>query len=263
MRFLAILATLTFLLLPAAARAQTQQEPLAETNFVITVKAKDAKFIGTAVGGAMVVVRDRRSGDILIQGRTLGGTGDTKKIMESGYARDAVLVDDKTAKFQFTLELTEPTPVTISATGPLDQHQAAATVSEDMILIPAKDYTTGNGIMLELPGMAVDVTEPPVNSMIKLDPEKPVKLTASVQKMCGCPATPGTPWDPKRYDVEVRIYKDDLYIMTATLEYAGTPGIYSQNVKIPVPGIYRLVVTAFDRETKEAGMDGTSFTLTQ
>lgn len=262
MRFLATLATIAVLLLSAAAHAQTQQEPIVETNFVVTVKAKDAKFVGTAVGGAMIVIRDRRSGDILIQGRTLGGTGDTKKIMEQGWVRDAVAVDDKTAKFQFTLELTEPVPVTISATGPLDQHQATATVSQDMILIPAKDYTTGNGIMLELPGIAVDVTEPAVNSRLKLDPKNPVKLTANVQKMCGCPVTAGTPWNPERYDVEVRIYKDDLYIMSAALAYAGTPGVYSQNVSIPVPGIYRLVVTAFDRVTKEAGMDGTSFTLT-
>ena len=60
MRFLAILATIAFLVLPAAAQAQGRD---GETNFVVTVKAKDAKFVGTAMGGAQVIIRDRRSGD--------------------------------------------------------------------------------------------------------------------------------------------------------------------------------------------------------
>ena len=260
MRFLAILATIAFLVLPAAAQAQGRD---GETNFVVTVKAKDAKFVGTAMGGAQVIIRDRRSGDILVQGRTYGGTGDTKKIMDGDLKRDAVLVDENTAKFQFSMEIIEPIPVTISATGPLDQPQASATVSEDTILIPGKDYTQGNGIMLELPGFAVDILDPPANSSAKLDPEKPVPILVNVLKMCGCHIAPGSPWPLERYDVEVRIYKDDIFVTSAGLKYADKPGAYSHNIKIPLPGTYRLIVTAFDRVTKEAGMDATSFTLTE
>jgi hypothetical protein len=63
--------------------------------------------------------------------------------------------------------------------------------------------------------------------------------------------------------VEVRIYKDDIFITSAALEYSGKPGLYGQNIKIPKAGTYRLVVTAFDKVTKEAGLDAASFTLTQ
>lgn len=260
MRFLAILATLAFLTIPSAVQAQ---DHVAETNFTVTVKAKDAKFVGTAMGGAQVVIRDRRSGDILVQGRTFGGTGDTAKIMDGGTKRDAVIVDENTAKLQFSMEIFEPVPVTISATGPLDQPQAAATVSHDMILIPGKDYTQGNGIMLELPGFAVDILDPPTNMNIKFDAAKPVPLSVNVMKMCGCHIAPGTPWPPERYDVEVRIYKDDIFITSAALEYGGKPGMYGQNIKVPKAGTYRLVVTAFDKVTKEAGLDAASFTLTE
>lgn len=263
MRFPVIIATILALAIPLPAFAQKQQERSAETNFTITVKARDAKFVGTAMGGAQVIIRDRRSGDILVQGRTLGGTGDTQKIMDGALKRDAVIVDDNTAKFQFSMELFEPLPVTITATGPLDQPQATASVSEDTVLIPGKDYTHGNGIMMELPGFAVDILDPPANASVKLAPDKPVPVSVNVLKMCGCHIVPDSPWPPERYEVEVRIYKDDIFITSAALEYRGKPGLYGQDIKIPLPGTYRLVVTAFDKATKEAGMDATGFTLTQ
>jgi len=260
MRFLTIFAMSTFLFFMPVAQAQ---ELVPDTNFVITVKARDAKFVGTAMGGALVTIRDRRTGDILIHGNTSGGTGDTKKIMSDKPARDAILVDDDTAKLQFSLEIFEPIPVTISATGPVGQAQASITVSEDMILIPGKDYTQGNGIMLELPGFAVDVLNPPINAKIKLDPKKPVPLHVNIVKMCGCHIAPNTPWPPERYEVDAHIYVDDIYIKSFPMEYKGQASQFIKNIQIPDTGTYRLIVTAFDKVTKEAGMDATSFTLTE
>lgn len=236
----------------------TQARAAAETNFVVTVKARDAKFIGTAAGGAQVIIRDRRTGDIIASGTTYGSTGDTALLMADSHKRDAVLMSDGSARYEFSLEFWEPTPVTISATAPLAQPQSMVTVSEDMILIPGKDYTSGNGIMLELPGFAVDVTSPIPNQKFKLDPDVPVTLEANVMKLCGCLVEEGTPWPPERYEVEAHIYKDNLFITTAPLAYSGEPGIYTTNLKIPMTGIYRLLVTAFDPQTKEAGMDVTT-----
>ena len=52
-----------------------------QTNVIIRAKSKDAKFIGTKMGGAMVVVRDSETGKVLAEGLTAGSTGDTGKIM--------------------------------------------------------------------------------------------------------------------------------------------------------------------------------------
>lgn len=269
MRFLPLLAV-SFLLLSSAAQAQQPAAPakpaapdnVIETNFAVTVKARDGLFIGSPAGGAEIVIRDRRTGDIIVHGATYGGAGDAGRLMTDTHKRDEVLVDKDTAKFQFSIEIFEPTPVTVSATGPLGQGQSLATVSEDMILIPGKDYTAGNGIMLELPGFAVDVLDPPAGTAAKLDPKNPIQVAANVLKMSGDPVAPGTKWDPARYEVEMRVYKGDVFVAMAPMQYGDKPGLFAQNLKLPSPGLYRVVVTAFDKETKEAGMDSSFFTMT-
>ena len=68
-------------------QAHAQRQLMAqtsETNFVVTVKAKDSKFIGTAAGGARVIIRDQRTGDIIANGITAGGTGDTDAVVNPG-----------------------------------------------------------------------------------------------------------------------------------------------------------------------------------
>jgi hypothetical protein len=270
MRLLPLLAV-SFLLLSPPAQAQAPAAPvkvtppdnIIETDFAVTVKARDGMFVGSAAGGAEIVIRDRRTGDIIVHGTAYGGSGDPAKLGAETRKRGEVLVDKDTAKFQFSIEIFEPTPVTVSATGPLGQGQALATVSEDMILIPGKDYTAGNGIMLELPGFAVDVLDPPAGTTAKLDPKKPIQVAANVLKMSGDPLAPGTRWDPARYEVEARVYKGDVFVALVPMEYGGKPGLFGQNLKLPSPGLYRVVVTAFDRETKEAGMDSSFFTMAQ
>ena len=247
--------------LTAQANAQRQSAHTSETNFVVTVRAKDSKFIGSAAGGARIIIRDKRTGDIIANGVTAGGTGDTKRIMEEGYARDAVLIDEDTARFEFSLDFWEPTPVTITATAPLGQLQSLVTVSEDMLILPGKDYASGNGIMLEVPGFAIDITAPLPNQKFEFNPKIPFTLEANIMKLCGCKIAEDSPWDPERYDVEALIYRDSLFITAVKLPYTDEPGVYGVNINIPLPGSYRIIVTAFDPVTKEAGMDITTIIL--
>jgi len=51
------------------------------TDIVVRVLSKDAKFIGTSMGGMQVTLRDAHTGEILATGLTRGGTGDTKRLM--------------------------------------------------------------------------------------------------------------------------------------------------------------------------------------
>lgn len=140
----------------------------AETKLVVRVKSKDAKFIGTSMAGALVVVKDAVTDEILARGKTLGSTGNTKRIMIEPHKRGEPLADDKTAKFETTIDIEEPRLVTIEVHGPLSQRQAMITTSTQVWLIPGKPID-GDGVMLEIPGFAVDVLQPQTHAFFKLE----------------------------------------------------------------------------------------------
>ncbi|MCB9989663.1 MAG: hypothetical protein H6868_10095 [Rhodospirillales bacterium] len=253
---------LTLSLLPHTAMAGKYFEEFS-TDISIAVKSKDAKFIGTAMGGAHVMVIDKLTGDILAEGITHGGTGNTAKIMAPSLARDAVLVDDDTAKFEFSLDILKPTPVTITATAPLAQPQSTVKASIDYVLLPGKDYTAGNGIMLELPGMAVDILNPSAGTAVRFSKDISVPLTANIVKLCGCHVADGSPWPIDRYDIEAYVYNGTILIGVFPLEKMDIASRFATNLKFQEAGTYQVIVTAFDKKTMEAGMDRTTITLTE
>ena len=69
------------------------------TRIVVRAKSKDAKFIGTSMGGAHVVIKDSETGEVLAEGLTSGGTGNSKKIMIEPKTRFGRITDASTAKF--------------------------------------------------------------------------------------------------------------------------------------------------------------------
>lgn len=139
----------------------------AETRVVVHVLAKDAKFIGTSMGGALVTIRDTDTGELLAKGFTSGTTGNTRTLMLEPRQRGVSLSDDQAAKFVAVLDIDEPRLVTISAQGPYAQRQAMATTSTQIWLIPGKDIT-GDGVVLEISGFAVDVLQPQAHQRIRL-----------------------------------------------------------------------------------------------
>lgn len=140
----------------------------AETKLVVRVKSKDAKFIGTSMGGALIIVKDALTGEILAQGKTLGSTGNTQQIMIEPHRRGVPLADENTAKFETVFDIDEPKLVTIEAHGPLSQRQALVTVSTQVWLIPGKPID-GDGVLLEIPGFAIDVLQPQTHAFFKLE----------------------------------------------------------------------------------------------
>lgn len=233
----------------------------ADTNVTVRVKSKDAMFIGDAAGGAYVIVRDKRDGDILVEGRTSGTSGDRAKVMTETMTRGASVTDDKTAEFEFSLDLYEPTPVSVEVSGPYGQRQSLAHASTDYILIPGKDYTKGDGIVVELPGFIVDVLSPPAAFKGKFSKEGTTLLKTNVAKLCGCNINEGSPWPPSRYEVEASIYRGDVFLAKVSLEKDKEPSIYNAALKFQEAGTYRVVVTAFDPLTLEGGVDSTTITL--
>ncbi|HTG57091.1 MAG TPA: hypothetical protein VL943_12520, partial [Niabella sp.] len=95
------------------------------TKIVIRVKAKDAKFIGTGIGGAAVILRDNLSGSILSRGVTAGGSGDTKIIMQTALARYQSQTDSTTAKYVAVVDIDEPALVDVEVQAPLSRRGAA------------------------------------------------------------------------------------------------------------------------------------------
>ncbi|HEX6202874.1 MAG TPA: hypothetical protein VF100_07720, partial [Thermoanaerobaculia bacterium] len=61
-------------LLVAAAAAAAAAE---ETAVTVRVLSRDAKFVGSSMGGARVTIRDAETGTLLAEGVTAGSTGDT------------------------------------------------------------------------------------------------------------------------------------------------------------------------------------------
>jgi hypothetical protein len=150
MRTLVVLFSLAVLVAPSIASA----EP---TEITVRVLAKDSKFVGTSMGGMRIILRDAHTGEILATGVTQGGTGNTKLIMHEDKGRRAQLTDETAAKFIATLDLDEPRLIEAEAYGPLGQPQAAVRVLSTQWVVPGRGISGGDGWVLDLPGLVVDV----------------------------------------------------------------------------------------------------------
>lgn len=154
-----------------------------ETRVMVRARTKDAKFIGTSMGGALVVIRKADTGEVLASGLTSGGTGDTKRIMSDPLVRGALITDQSTAGFEANLDLAEPTFVTIEVSGPMGQRQSVAKATVQTWLIPGRNIA-GDGLMVEIPGFAVNVVAPRAHEVIALEDGKArVPLVANVVMM--------------------------------------------------------------------------------
>ncbi|UCF35724.1 MAG: hypothetical protein JSU96_12895 [Acidobacteriota bacterium] len=130
------------------------------TKVRVRAVSRDAKILGSGVGGALITIRDVGNGEILARGVQLGGTGDTSRIMVEPRQRGAVVYDSEgAAYFETTLMLEEPTFVEVSAEGPLGYPQALVQTTKTLLLLPGVDVQ-GEGILLELHGFIVQVLDP-------------------------------------------------------------------------------------------------------
>src|SRR5258708_40135816 len=125
-----------------------------ETKVMIRAIARDAKVIGTHVGGAKITVRDTATGEILAQGMQQGGTGDTDVIMKKPRTRGLALYNTPdTSGFLAVLHLEKPTVVEVSAVVPLCNAQATQRSSETLLLIPGEGVR-GARLLLQLHGFS-------------------------------------------------------------------------------------------------------------
>lgn len=231
------------------------------TDITVRVLSKDAKFVGSSMGGARVVLRDADTGKILAEGVTEGGTGDTDLIMHTDRGRRTTLSTEDAAKFTATIDIDEPRLIEVEVFGPLAQRQSANRVTATQWVVPGEDITGGDGWLIELPGYVVDVLAPP--SHLKLPPEmRKVELRANVSLMCGCPITPGGLWDSRELTVKALVTRDGEKLPPIDLAYAGAPSQFAGSVTVDAPGLYEVTVYAHNPRSGNTGLDSTTFMVT-
>ncbi|MBW1644751.1 MAG: hypothetical protein JRJ56_00235 [Deltaproteobacteria bacterium] len=227
-----------------------------ETKVTIRLKSHDAKFIATSIGGARIVVKDAISGKILDEGFLEGGTGNTKVQMIEPIKRGTRLANEGTAKFVARLEIDRPTKVRIEATGPFSAGNNIQQYVKTMWVLPGHDID-GDGIIFEVYGLIVYPTAPAPHQFFKLG--QPVKITARVDMMCGCPIKPGGLWNADDVQVVATIYNGKGRRLAAVpLKWTGT-STFTGSFTPPKPGVHKIVVTAANDQDHNYGVGYTSF----
>jgi hypothetical protein len=221
----------------------------AQTTVTVHVVAHDAKVIGTAVGGARVIIRNAVTGEELASGVTQGGTGDTRRIVEEPHARGAALYDTPgAAAYVATIAVDTPTVVEVLAEGPGNYPQAIQRASATFLLVPGQDVT-GDGIVLELHGFIVELLAPRA-ARAAVD----VPVRARIRMMCGCTFTAGGLWDPARMTVVARIYEGANLLREVPLAFTGEENIWGGTISTTgLPTGAHLVVIAADAERANFG----------
>ncbi|QJA06017.1 hypothetical protein FVE67_04040 [Thermosulfurimonas marina] len=232
--------------LPVLARA-------VPTRVVVGVKARDALFIGSPMGGAQVIIRDADTGEILAQGVTRGLPGNPKLIMATPKERYTRYLEGKTARFEAVLDLQRPRRVRIVARGPLAQPQALQEVSVTTWLFPGKDLPE---LVLEMPGLVVRALAPVAHARLKAPAR--VEVRAAVMPLCGCPVNPKFFWKPENYEVAVQVLRNGRPYGTFPLKFTGKTSLFSTVLELPQKGIYELTLYAYDKLTGNTGVDRTT-----
>jgi hypothetical protein len=234
------------------------------TQVDVRVIAKDGKYLGDDIGGALVTIHDVQTGELLARGTTGGGSG-RQNLMDICVTRSDVLPVDEASVFTASLDLDEPRLIRVTAYGPLAAQQSANTVSLTQWVYPGKNIggATGGGFLLEIPGLVVQILNPPTHFLPKTAPQD-IEIRTNVTMMCGCPiGVP--PWNPEQFDVMAVIRQGQYYSAELPLKFdENAPyGIPSQfAVKWPVPKnetgrpeIYEIIVSAFQQKTGNTGAD--------
>lgn len=225
------------------------------TEIVVRAKAKDAKFIASSVGGAMVRIREADSGRILAEGLTKGSTGNTDKIMRQPRKRFESITEGAAA-FSAKLDISEPIFLTVEVLAPHIKKQARVMAQTQTWLVPGKPIA-GDGLIVEIPGLLVDLLSPTTHRYATMD-EGPFEIRANVVMMCGCPVTEGGLWDGSEMEVAAIVKKDGAAYKTVTMKMAGD-NTFAASMDAREAGVYQLLVYAYDPRTGNTGVDQTSF----
>ncbi|MDX1942304.1 MAG: hypothetical protein SFU99_17195 [Saprospiraceae bacterium] len=250
--------TLIFLILSLISNILIAQN----TRFIVRAKAKDAKFIGTSLGSALILVKNVETDEILAKGFTEGSTGNTQRIMNTPHQRFETLSDEQTAKFETTLALDEPTFVTIEAHSPYAKRGARVMASTQMWLIPGKDII-GDGIVLEIPGFIIDILHPHTHRYMKKADLKNgiLNVEANIVMMCGCIISKGGLWDGSKMEVNAILKLNGEKQGEYPLQITDTENLFTGDIPLTQSGNYEIILYAYDARSGNTGVEKVNFIL--
>lgn len=176
-------------------------------KLAVYVLAQDAKFIGDYTGGAQVTVYHSDSRAILAQGITQGGTGNTKRIMESNHL--SAKIDKEAAFFLADVSVDKPTPVTIEVKGPLKYPQSVKQLSISAMVYPDRPV---HPVVIPLPGYIVEGTLQSVG-------QYQLQIAAKVRMLCGCNLSPDGYWRSGNAYVWAEVFRGDVRLASIALDY--------------------------------------------
>ena len=233
-----------------------------DTKLMVRAKAKDAKFIGSSIGGAHIIVRNTLNGHILAEGETTGSTGNTDLIMRSPHERYTQLSDNDTAGFLAVVDIDEPTFVQIEVISPINKRNAQIHASTQIWLIPGKDIL-GDGIILEIPGFVIDILKPNTHQYIPIASlkETGLDIKANIVMMCGCPIEEEGLWDSNLMEVKAIFKKDGKTIEELVLTNPSR-NLFEGNFKVEETGAYELTVYAYNAKTGNTGVERINYVIT-
>lgn len=241
------------------------------TEITVRVQAKGGKFLGDDIAGALVTLRDGQTGGVLASGVTRGDSGS----LVSAYASDAservivtpgatptvqwLVAAETTSRFDATLDLDRPTLLQVSAFGAVGGLQTAHRSTVTQWVVPGEHLTSGPGFVVELPGLLVQVLEPPTHTKLASIPAT-VPLAANVTMMCGCPIAPDEPWVP----ADFRVFADVRLVGTdgstrVPLAFAGQTSRFTGSYAVTEPGFYEAALTAIQKSTGNTGTGQVTF----
>jgi hypothetical protein len=243
------------------------------TPMMIRVQAKGGKFLADDIGGAEVAVRDARTGQWLGGGRVQGPDSGT---LQTTYVPSASLSavvtpgspphvqwlvpGPTTSGLTVNLPLTQPTLLEIEVYGPLGGLQSAQRVVTHTWAVPGQPITQGPGFVVELPGLVVQVQQPPTHLELPKAPAS-VSLMVNVTMMCGCPIGNGLAWIPDDFTVTAAVERIGSGAPPTPVGFTliQTPSIFQGSFDLKVPGFYQAAVTAVQKSTGNTGTGMVTF----
>lgn len=246
-------------LLGAAAMLLLATRPAAAdpTRIDVRVIARGAKFLGGYTTPVRVTLTDADTGETLARGVTSGTTGDTQRIMTGGKDNDGKRASADTAAFRTTLDIGRPRRITATVTGPLSQAQATTTATSTQWVLPGHDVTAGDGWLIELPGLIVDIADPIAYRWVKAGETVPLRV--GVTMLCGCAISQNGPWRASDTEVEAIVTINGGAPRRIPLRFDQGAALFMADMPAKGAGLYEIEVTGWVAVSNNAGVAHTAF----
>ena len=217
----------------------------ATTKISVRALALGGKFIGQHVGFARIdIYGPERPDTPLASGLTnqglvanTDGSGVVALIMGQPYPWGYPVRADQATEFTAEIPLAEPTVLTFVATSVQDSRISA---SCDRLIIPNVPLTGAMAVVMVLPGLLTELTEPSAGAGIIEGTS--TTITAQVRMMCGC-LIDNLFWPAANFNVQAIISQAGK-ATTLPLVYTGTPSFFSAAYTFPSHGDYEIRILA-------------------